>query len=71
MLHIRLDTLKDAKRLSEIASGISDEHVTLTDNHGMLVNAKSILGVLGVLKYSDLWLNTSHYTVFRDFVVVE
>ena len=44
-IKIRLDTVKDAQKLAGIAQGINEE-ITITDNNGLRVNAKSILGIL-------------------------
>lgn len=54
---IRLDTQQDAARLSAIASGV-DGSVTITDDNGLRVNAKSVIGVLYSLEFTNLWLES-------------
>ena len=45
---IRLDTTSDAVKFSHICSGLSGL-ITIADNKGLCVNAKSIMGMLYVL----------------------
>ena len=68
-IKIRLDTIKDAQRLADIAQDLSDE-ITITDNSGLRVSAKSVLGVIYALEFNELWLESSddHYFAFMDFV---
>ena len=68
-IKIRLDTIKDAQALSNIAQDLSDE-ITITDNSGLRVSAKSVLGVIYALEFNELWLESDddHYFAFMDFV---
>lgn len=68
-IKIRLDTVKDAQTLSNIAQELSDE-ITITDNGGLRVSAKSVLGVIYALEFNELWLESEddHYFAFMNFV---
>lgn len=72
-LKIRLETDSDAVKLVGIASRIK-ENITLTDNNGLCVSAKSLLGAMYVrFEFNEIWLETEneHYFAFKDFVVEE
>ena len=51
---IRLDTFTDARTFVNIVSAL-DGHITITDNAGLCINAKSTLGVLYSLEFAELW----------------
>jgi hypothetical protein len=68
-IKILLDTYHSALILASIASKF-DENITITDNKGLRANAKSIMGTLSAMEYSELWLETEkeHYYDFKDFI---
>lgn len=67
-IKIRLDTAREAQKLANIAQGIDDK-ITITDNNGLCVNAKSLLGVIYALEFNELWLESeyNHWGSFADF----
>lgn len=67
---INLDTEPSVRNLVGIATRIN-EKITVTDNNGLVVNAKSILGVLyAKMEFNELWLEceNDHYFAFKDFI---
>jgi hypothetical protein len=69
---IRLDTVTDANKFVAITSAL-DGKITITDTSGLRVNAKSVLGALHALEFSEIWCESENdiYSYIRDFVVVE
>ena len=69
---IRLDTFGQAKEFSEVVSGIPNK-VLITDNSGLAVNAKSLLGALHAMEFSELWCTCEKdiYSTIEKFVVIE
>lgn len=51
---VRIDTFSDALTFVNIASTL-DGRITITDNAGLCVSAKSLLGVLYSIEFSELW----------------
>lgn len=51
---VRIDTLTDALTFVKITSTL-DGKIVLCDNEGLKVNAKSLLGVLYSIEFSELW----------------
>lgn len=73
-MRIHLDTNSEAIRLAQIAEGLGKDYtITVTDGNGLRVNAKSVMGMLYVLEFEDLWLesNKDVYMKFQDFAVIE
>lgn len=56
-MKINLDTMKDAMAFVKAVSTLEGE-ITLTDGSGLRVNAKSTLGVIYSLEFSDLWVES-------------
>ena len=72
-IKINLDTNTDMVNLVAIATKIQDK-ITLTDNNGMIVNAKSLLGAAyAKFEFAEIWLESDydHYFAFKDFVAEE
>ena len=69
---IRLDTGNDAAQFSNICSKL-DGKITVTDNKGLRINAKSLLGMIYALEFDELWCESDIdiYMSVRDFVVIE
>lgn len=69
---IRLDTFSDAKRFSDITSMLPGQ-VLITDNKGLCVSAKSILGALYSLEFDELWCEAEEdiYRNIEEFIVIE
>lgn len=67
---IRLDKMQDAQEFASIASGI-DGRIELHDNSGFVVNAKSLIGVIYSLEFSETFLvmDGSHYMKFKRFII--
>lgn len=71
-IKIRLDTITDAQELVKIASRFPGA-VTITDGSGLRVSAKSLMGALYSLEFSELWLEMDgeHFMAFSKFEVGE
>lgn len=69
---IRLDTGTDAIKFSNIATSLNGK-IIITDNKGLCVNAKSILGMLYALEFEELWCESELdiYSHISDFVVID
>ena len=69
-VRIRLETVKDANELAEIASK-TEGRVVISDGNGLCVNAKSVLGALHSLEFNDLWCvsDKNIFAEIRKFVV--
>lgn len=68
---IRLDTKESAIRLAAIAEKL-DGKITITDAAGLRVNAKSVIGVLYSMEFSELWIESENdiYSHISEFVVL-
>ena len=68
---IRLDTMSDVHRFVQIAS-ISNGKVYITDNDGLKVSAKSLLGALYALEFEELWCESEEdiYHMIEDFIII-
>ena len=51
---IQLDTMKDIHKFVEIVSRL-DEEVLLKDNSGHCVSAKSLMGAIYTMEWSDIY----------------
>lgn len=69
---IRLDTLREVQTFVNIASGISSP-VHITDNKGLKVSAKSILGAMYAMEFDELWCESEEdiYRSIENFIVIE
>lgn len=69
-MRIRLDTISDARKLVDTASKYPGE-ITITDGRGLRVNAKSLMGAIYSLEFSELWLEMDgdHFMAFYEFEV--
>lgn len=68
---IILDTTQDAIDFSHIVSKLPDSvHVYVTDNNGLKVNAKSLIGMLYSLEFEELWCESDAdiYTQISKFI---
>ena len=71
-LKINLDTRTAAMRFVQVANSIPDDDIYLTDGTGKFrVHAKSMLGVLYSMEFSDLWVEApaDHYFAFSEFSI--
>lgn len=69
---IRIDTMQEVSKFVGIVSQL-DGKITITDNQGLCVNAKSVLGALHALEFTELWCESENdiYTAIEDFIVIE
>lgn len=69
-IKINLITLKDIHKFVNIVSQIQ-EQVILTDGVGYTVNAKSIVGCIAALEWSNLYVTSKAdiYTKISEFAV--
>ena len=67
---IFMDTIKQAKEIERIAKEC-DAAVYIKDGTGLCVNAKSLVGVLHAMEFSELWLESDgdYFTKFKDFII--
>lgn len=71
-MKISLDTAAAAKRITELAQTMPPAAaITITDNNGLRVNARSMLGALYALEFNELWLESDIdcWRVFQEFEV--
>jgi len=68
---IRLDTMSDVHRFVNIATKQKGS-VYITDDNGLKVSAKSLLGALYALEFDELWCEAENdiYTAIADFVIL-
>jgi DNA polymerase III sliding clamp (beta) subunit (PCNA family) len=69
-MKINMDTTIAAKKITDLAQKLPDTTVvTITDNQGLRVNAKSMLGMLYALEFNELWLesNIDCWSLFKEF----
>ncbi len=68
---IVLDTLSDAAEFVSIVTSISGAIVYVTDDKGLRVNGKSLMGMLYALEFNELWCysNIDIYNKIKKFVV--
>ena len=66
---IRLDTMKDVTEFVAAVGGY-DFPITITDNTGLRVNAKSIIGAIHAMEFRELWLEAEQdiYEAIKPFV---
>ena len=70
-VRINLDTLRDVNDFVRTCSCIG-ANVYITDNAGLCVSAKSILGAMYALEFNELWCecNEDIYRHIERFVVL-
>ena len=66
---ITMDTVEQAHQLESIAKNLSGE-IFIKDAQGLCVNAKSFIGLLHALEFTELWLESKndYYTEFKPFI---
>lgn len=69
---IRIDTIQDVNKFVSITSQLEGK-ITITDNTGLTVNAKSVLGTLHAMEFEELWIESENdiYSAIEPFVVIE
>lgn len=67
---LRLDTVTDVKTFVEAVSGLN-EIVEVKDNAGHCVSAKSLMGMLYSLEWSEIWCECENdiYHNIEQFVI--
>lgn len=68
---IRLDTMQDIRDFVNICTKV-DAPVYLTDGAGLKISAKSVLGVMYSMEFSDIWCESPEdiYCLIDRFVTV-
>lgn len=68
---IRLDTMRDVQDFVAIATRMHG-NVYITDNNGLKVSAKSLLGALYAMEFEELWCEADEdiYRNISDFIVI-
>lgn len=70
-VQIRLDTYTDVRDFVRITTAL-DGDIHITDNKGLRVNAKSLLGAMYSLEFEELWCE-SEFDIYRnieDFIII-
>lgn len=69
---IRLETMSDVNKFVNITANLR-QPVTITDGNNLRVNAKSVIGVLHALEFTDLLCETEDdndiYMAIKEFVI--
>ena len=70
---VRLDTLSDIKGFVRAVSRVEGAEVHLTDGNNLTVSAKSILGAMYTMEWSEIYCtcNKDIYSAIRTFVIEE
>ena len=70
-VQIRLETMRDVQDFVNIATRMHG-NVYITDNAGLKVSAKSLLGALYSLEFEELWCEADEdiYRNIEDFIVI-
>lgn len=68
-VRIRLDKFDDATSFAKI----TEKHkcrIIITDNNGLCVNAKSLLGALHAMEFEEIWCESEDdiYSEIRNFL---
>lgn len=68
---IILDTVSDVNTFVKNVTTETNATVTVTDNRGLRVNAKSLMGMLYALEFDELWCesDTEIYEKIKEFVI--
>ena len=69
---INLITMGDAAKFAEICSSFDESYdIKVKDNKGNVVNAKSVMGMLYSLEFSEIWCesNKDIYSAIKRFAV--
>ena len=71
-VRLRLDTLTDVNKFVNITAALK-QPITITDDNGLRVNAKSVIGVLHALEFDNLVCETENdndiYMAIKEFVI--
>jgi hypothetical protein len=69
---IRLDTMKDITQFVNICSKVSSP-VHITDGGGLKVSAKSVLGVMYSMEFSEIWCECDEdiYNQIEHFTIID
>lgn len=67
---IRLDTFSDIRRFVKIVSKLKGR-IYVTDGASLISNAKSLLNMIPVLKYEELWCESENDIFYhiKDFLI--
>lgn len=68
---IVLDTVSDVTNFVKNVTTEKEANITVTDNRGLRVNAKSLMGMLYALEFEELWCesDTEIYEKIKDYVI--
>lgn len=68
---IVLDTVSDVTNFVKNVTTEKEANVTATDNRGLRVNAKSLIGMLYALEFEELWCESDIeiYEKIKDYVI--
>ena len=69
---IRLDTNADAIGFATLANKLGG-NIVVTDNQGLRVNAKSVLGMLYALEFEELWCESDKdiYSRIEHYIIID
>lgn len=68
---IALETITDVNEFLKITSSIDGAQITVTDDKGMRVNARSLMGMIYALEFDELWCESDVdiYNKIEKFVI--
>lgn len=69
---IRLDTMHDAAKFVNTTSQL-DGQIVVSDQKGLRVNAKSLMGMLYALEFEELWCESENdiYSHIENFIIID
>lgn len=67
---LQLETMSDISRFVQLCSQVK-ENVSVTDNIGHCVSAKSLLGMIYAMEWTDVWCECEKdiYFIIKEFVI--
>lgn len=67
---LQLETMSDISRFVQLCSQV-EENVSVTDSIGHCVSAKSLLGMIYAMEWTDVWCECEKdiYFIIKEFVI--
>lgn len=67
---LQLETMSDISRFVQLCSQVK-ENVSVTDSIGHCVSAKSLLGMIYTMEWTDVWCECEKdiYFIIKEFVI--
>lgn len=67
---LQLETMSDISRFVQLCSQV-EENVSVTDSIGHCVSAKSLLGMIYTMEWTDVWCECERdiHFIIKEFVI--